>query len=190
MLFRSPLFGVNYPMLGLPEWVATVALWGASGLGVFLLFLVLPSVRRAPHQIPWIVALPVAAQVLWTLIGDSNFSFQPLIPLFHGLQYLLVAWAVEMQEEPKKPANEKYFLFKRSALWTSANLMGGALLFYGLPRIFSSFGLELGFCTAVFFVTVQVHHFLVDGVIWKIRREPAGSPLFQHFAEKHHGEVV
>ena len=54
---------------------------------------------------------------------------------------------------------------------------GLSALFWGLPRIGSHFGRSLQFSNAVLLSAIQIHHFFVDGVIWRLRNPAARSPL-------------
>jgi hypothetical protein len=53
---------------------------------------------------------------------------------------------------------------------------GGATLFWVLPHIGAHFGRSYAFSTAVILAVVQLHHFFVDGVIWKLKNPRVQSP--------------
>jgi hypothetical protein len=57
------------------------------------------------------------------------------------------------------------------------NIAGGYALFWALPRLGSHFGQPLVFSTAVMLAGIQIHHFFVDGVIWRLHNPAARSPL-------------
>ena len=57
------------------------------------------------------------------------------------------------------------------------NIAVGFALFWGLPHIGSQFGKSAAFSTAVMLAAIQVHHFFVDGVIWRLRNPAVRSPL-------------
>ena len=172
------VLGIDFPLLGLPRWMP-VAMRAFSGLlGCALIVVACVWMRKEKRVLPWIVALPVVAHFVWTLIGAYTFSFQALVPFFHVLQYLLIAWAMEMHEGGEKGQSMNFL----SLRWGAINLALGAFLFYGLPRLVALGGFDLAFCISVFFFIFQVHHFFVDGVIWKIRGEGKRSPLFTHFS--------
>jgi hypothetical protein len=40
--------------------------------------------------------------------------------------------------------------------------------------------------TGVIFVAIQIHHFFVDGVIWKLKRSTVASPLLGDLHELLH----
>ncbi len=181
----SDYYGITYPSLGLPGWSLTVAnlwLW-ATGLTVVLVFLrwTLRD-RRLP---PLIIFLPALAQLIWFVPGGRLPAFNEFVPFFHGLQYLLVAWALQLKErmdaESIQPSSR--YVFWESVRWALLNIAGGLLLFETLPLLFSSLSLSASFVTGVVFSAVQIHHFFVDGVIWKLRSKTVSAPLMTSLPE-------
>jgi hypothetical protein len=57
------------------------------------------------------------------------------------------------------------------------------LLFIGLPAAFSWLPLPLMTTAGILAAAVNIHHFLVDGVIWKLRDTATSSALMMNIAE-------
>ena len=53
----------------------------------------------------------------------------------------------------------------------------GSRFFYLLPHLVVWFGAPVGLATAVIIAAIQIHHYFVDGVIWKLRTRSVVSPL-------------
>jgi hypothetical protein len=54
----------------------------------------------------------------------------------------------------------------------------GAFLFWMLPHtLASSTGLGFQIAAPIVLAGVQIHHFFVDGVIWKLKNPKVSSPL-------------
>jgi hypothetical protein len=106
-------------------------------------------------------------------------SYQEFVPFFHSLQYLLIAWSVQMKE--KMDVNHVRpswrYVLGESLRWGALNVAGGAVLFFVLPRLVSALGVDLLFATGVVICGVQIHHFFVDGVIWKLKNKNVAAPL-------------
>jgi hypothetical protein len=168
-LSASFFYAVSYPHLSLPALAPKICLWLTyASLAAFAYFL-LPFRAR----LPWILILPVATQYLWFVHGRKDISFQLLLPIFHGIQYLLIAWALEMHQRGSLAPS------LASLRWMGVNFLVGGLFFFGLPQLLHRLGgWSLAFSTLVIFASISVHHYLVDGVIWKLRREQGKSPLF------------
>jgi hypothetical protein len=49
-----------------------------------------------------------------------------------------------------------------------------------MPRFFAALGTPLDFSLGVVLAAIQIHHFFVDGVIWKLRRTSVSSPLMEN----------
>lgn len=125
-----------------------------------------------------IVVLPAFAQYIWFVATPAG-QFSYMVPFFHSLQYLLIAWNVQLKEglaERKRDPSVRY-VWSESARWMVINIVGGYVLFWGLPHLGGHLGKPMVFSTAVMLAAIQVHHFFVDGVIWRLRNPAARSPL-------------
>jgi hypothetical protein len=179
-LRQYQFFGVTYPALGLPpalaEWM-TLAMYGL-GLLVVSVLVVRPVLRQQP--VAWMTLVPATTQFVWFGLGQRVPSFAEFIPAFHSAQYLLVAWSVHVKVrlDEEGVGGSPSFASTESAAWLMTNFLGGFALFWLLPRLATWIGgYDLGVSTAVLFSAVQIHHFFVDGVIWKLRNPRVLSPL-------------
>jgi hypothetical protein len=175
---RRAYFGVTFGVLGVPTWVPTVltvVLW--TSLAVFGLYVLL-QVRTDRRFIPLIVLLPAASQFIWFYAPNVG-EYAALVPFFHSLQYLLIAWsmqlAVGLGERQRSPSIK--YVVSESTRWAAIVVVAGILLFWGLPQVGSHFGRSLQFSNAVLLSAIQIHHFFVDGVIWRLREPSVRSPL-------------
>ena len=182
---RMSYHGIYYPGFGLPSWTVTAAnIWfvlGAVGFGIFALRW---SIKHR-KLLPPIILLPAVTQCVWFLFGYQTPSFYIFVPLFHSLQYLMIAWVMQLKEKQTQQSGpiERHYVTRESLRWYAINLAGGALLFFLLPRVFSSFGYEASFALGVVIAGVQIHHFFVDGVIWKLKNPSVANPLMVNLSE-------
>jgi hypothetical protein len=174
-----PSFPFNLPRFGIPP---EFAAWSERGMyfcgAVFLLLAIRWCVVQR-RVLPPIVLLPAAAQFVWFVPGVSIYNFYVFVPMFHSLQYMLIAWSMQLKErvDERGGAPTPRFLFSESARWYILNFIGGALLFWALPKMAERAGWMPGFAEAVLLSSVQIHHFFVDGVIWKLKNPKVSSPL-------------
>jgi len=178
-------YGVKYPGLGVPQWLATgceYAMWIA--LAVFIVMVVWWCYRNK-RVIPLVVVLPAATQYLWFVQGVYMPSFQEFVPMFHSLQYVLVAWGLQLKlkMDTKHIQPSKKFAASETVRWFGINVAGGALLFYLLPKVGVFFGYGALFSIAVVYAAIQIHHFFVDGVIWKLKNQTVSHPLMMNISE-------
>jgi hypothetical protein len=181
---RQQYYEIYYPSLNIPSWAPDAA------MGVLVLsFLVLVGSlsKRAIRKekfLPLICFLPALAQYGWFMLGSRVPSFYFFVPFFHSLQYLLIAWAMQLAERKAEVGRVKpFFRTRESAQWFAINLIGGASLFYLLPELAHRTGIALPLATGILIAGVQIHHFIVDGVIWKLRNPQVASPLMASWAD-------
>lgn len=178
-------YSVSVPLLGLPGWVpALLRIWMCICGAALLFFVVRWSVRNK-RVLPPIVLLPAAAQFVWFVLGSRLASFNEFVPFFHALQYMLVAWLMQLKEKLDSRGLEpsQRYVLSESARWGILNVAGGAFLFWLLPRVAEYSGFALPFATAVILAAVQIHHFFVDGVIWKLKNPRVSSPLLANVSD-------
>lgn len=178
-------YGIATPAFGLPFWVPTALGWALAAAALVLVGLLVHWSVTNRRIFPWIVVLPWASQAVWFVTGPSVTAYYLLVPLFHSLQYLPIAWAINLKSrmDRRKITPSPRYAWSETARWYGMNVAGGAVLFLGLPKLVTQFGVPATLATGVLIAAVQIHHFFVDGVIWKLRDPSVGSPLAMTFAE-------
>lgn len=176
----QPFFGVNTFALGIPTWIADLTWWMPAVAGITFILLMVVRFLRTREVVPPIVLLPAITQFVWFIPGSTVPAFQAFVPFFHSFQYMFIAWAVNLKEAMDtrglKPSLN--FVLGESAFWGIVNFIGGAILFWALPRLLAQIGGgDLAFTEPVLISGVQLHHFFVDGVIWKLKNPKVMSPL-------------
>ncbi|HET6284646.1 MAG TPA: hypothetical protein VFH73_27060 [Polyangia bacterium] len=160
---RDTALGVRLqlPPASVP-WVlgAGIALLIASFSAVALLAV---RRRRRAVPLPWPVYGIVLTQAIWFGWG----LFYPLlnivlVPIFHGLQYLaLTSWH---QCKGRGPAGPRAF-----ALYAGTVLLLGLVINPGLFLLIDDLPGEPLLVGALLISLLNVHHFLMDGRIWRLR---------------------
>ena len=152
-----------YPGPPLPTWAVALglAVLAASLTGVWTV----ARARRARGMpLPWPTYAVLSAQIAWFTIGLYQPLFNILlVPMFHGLQYLgLTTW--HASREPGAGG------LGRFARYVLVVLLLGLVVNPGLFMIFrgSDAGRALIAAAAVTSF-VNLHHFLLDGRIWRLR---------------------
>ena len=138
---------------------------------------------------PPIVLLPVVTQFVWFVPGADYPEFRTFVPALHGLQYLFIAWSMQLKEkmDREKITPSPQYVVGESLRWGVLNVVGGVLLFLLLPYATAlAVGVGIGLAEAIVTAAVQLHHFFVDGVIWKLKRQTVVSPLLVNIDEMLH----
>jgi hypothetical protein len=178
------IFGSSFYTLNVPDWVLIpLGIVIAISAGMFFFLIARQTIKKKEKYPPFMLFLPAIAHFVWFTFSSrfGVFAFIALVPLFHSLQYLYIAWAVQLKE--KYGANEQQPLDHRKArretlAWYVSNIIGGIIMFAVLPNIFSRV-FDIPFLVSFFIIAIgfQIHHFFVDGVIWKLRNPNALAAL-------------
>lgn len=179
-------YGINCPTLGLPPYFAALAEQAMWMCGALFILLAAVWCFKQRRLLPPVVMLPAAAQTVWFIIGARDPNFVVFVPFFHSLQYLLIAWATHVKErvELSERQPSRAFVLSESARWGAVIFVVGATLFWVMPHtLASSTGTGYQFAAPIVLAGVQIHHFFVDGVIWKLKNPRAGSPVHANVGE-------
>jgi hypothetical protein len=165
---RNPAYeAVRRAYLGppLPGWAVALgfAVLAASLSGV----VIVARARRARGMpLPWPTYAVLSAQIAWFTIGLYQPLFNiTLVPMFHGLQYLaLTSW--HASREPRAGAGG----LGHFARYVLVVMLLGLVVTPGLFLIFRGADAARGFVAAAAVTSfVNLHHFLLDGRIWRLR---------------------
>jgi len=124
-------------------------------------------------RLPLISLLAVLANAVWLVMLSYQVAMVlAVITIFHGLQYLAILTIVHVKERMKRPDNH-------SAAWAHAAgfyarcLALGYLLFQVWPHAFVLAGFSYAESLLMVVSVINIHHFIVDAFIWRLRRDPS-----------------
>lgn len=168
-LWEQKLYGISFYSLDLPLFTRWIA-WFLFGTSLVAFSIAHVRASRGRGSFPVIAWIPVIAQSVWFLVGPRIEAFYQLVPFFHSIQYLPVIWLLHIQKNPGHVGRETF-------RWARVNFVGGAFLFWAIPILLVFFRYDYGVARAIVFTAVNLHHFVIDGVIWKLRRANVSLPL-------------
>jgi hypothetical protein len=164
---RNPAYDsvrVAYHGTPVPVWALLV------GLGVVVASfacVAVVAIRRARRgtPLPWLTYAVLSAHVLWFTVGlfDPFFGVR-LVPVFHGLQYLgFTSWhATNGRQGPAR--------WRSLAFYAVPTLLLGLALYPGSFRVLSGGHTHADYIAAAAVASfMNLHHFLLDGRIWRMR---------------------
>lgn len=176
--------GVSYASLGLPSWLrwVSIALWGASALGVGYFVIAKNWLARAQHPSANMLIPYIALVVWWIPPFVQRDFFIYIVPFFHSLQYLGFVYKVEKMRAEKRapsaaerassPPSPSLALKWRGVALLFGLALTGFLAFEFLPNYadnklgtFQSMNAWFFFISAHIFI--NVHHYFIDNVIWR-----------------------
>jgi hypothetical protein len=160
----------------LPEWVlqgCTAVLIASAGAFVFCLLSKYFSERRM-MPLPAILLL-FTGVMIFVLGRDLTGLFFLYVPAFyHGSQYVVLSIAYHLREDGhanSKPRRNfgQLFLQSPGVRYQGMLLLIAMAIYIGLPRLLGEFGFSYTLAFATVFVAINLHHFLTDRAIWKLR---------------------
>lgn len=189
---ESYIIGTTYYDVTLPTFGLDPMVWPLfktvliiSGISAFVLLLRAAWVQE--KRVPLLVLLPAATQFVWFIPGAALPGFVEFVPAYHSLQYLFIAWLMQLKEKQDENhiAPTGRYVSRESLRWLSLNIAGGIFLFWLLPKSGQALGLAATATQTwgIVIAAVQIHHFFVDGVIWKLKNPRVGQPLMTSFGE-------
>jgi hypothetical protein len=151
---------------------ARLALVDAARAATFLfpLALLLRHQHGSRSRLPLISLAVIVSNGIW-LVTLSYMDAFVWATIFHSLQYLAIVCIFHVRERVAAPGNVRPG-WQHAVGFYAACLGLGYLLFQVWPYAFVWAG--FGFVESAMLVTaaVNVHHFVVDAFIWRLRRDP------------------
>jgi hypothetical protein len=156
-------------------WSVVVLLTIPLGVAGFL------RIRRRTGTAPPLRSYsPWVAIYLWYALIWAYPGLFICLQMFHALQYLIFPLRVEMNQYAAQQHSERRRVFHAIGYYVILVVIGlvvdgGPPLAYFLgDKRLDLYALVLGF--------VNIHHYVIDGAIWKIRNPKVRRDLFAHLA--------
>lgn len=171
------------PPMGIPGWMVDLTGFGGVVMGILLLVAAIDAVRRSGASLPPILIIPALAQLTWFGLSVGTWetpSYFEFVNLFHSVQYLFVAWFMQMRERQVAAGREgsASMLLRETAIWGAGIFVIGVLMFRLSGEVVAVlFGVPALTGIAIMTAAFQLHHFFVDGVIWKLRNPAVRGAL-------------
>ncbi|HTV35534.1 MAG TPA: hypothetical protein VMF12_03810 [Xanthobacteraceae bacterium] len=178
-------YGVLIPVMHFPAWFAELTFAIMIVSGAALLGFAFTWSRARKKILPPIVLLPALTQLVWSLPGKQSAMFIEFVPLFHSLQYLYIAWAMQIGLRMGEPAADgpRRLVSHETLRWLLRNSIGGIAMFIALPWVLFWVNVPMVTVAGIVVAALNIQHFFVDGVIWKLRNTRATSPLMLNLAD-------
>lgn len=148
-------------------WVMQVFGWAAFALPAVILArlhwqrrvtLPLISVAVLLSNAVWLITLGRAGAFAWATI-------------FHGLQYLAIVTIFHVKDRLKQPGNLHGWAWHTASFYLAC-LALGYLLFEVWPFAYVLIGFGVAESMLLVAAVINLHHFVVDAFIWKLRQAP------------------
>ena len=181
--------GVVYVGIAHPRWFELGASAVLAASVVAVAFVLVQKWRRERRTIPLAPLSGLLVSIwLWSIYSAVDPLVRYVIPALHSIQYLYFVWLMRTGEARERQAAFGASVTSRVLVLALSAIALGWLLFHGAPAVADGAlarahrGHPVGLlgatpALAVFYVFVNVHHYLMDTVIW--RRENPDTRYLQ-----------
>lgn len=164
---------VDFPVLEQMRVSVSGALSTLSLATPLLVFAWLATSKRV--RLPAISFMIIATNAIWwTLFNYINAFFWASV--FHGVQYLAIATYFHVRDRERRPENRRGWIY-HSSVFYGLSIVLAYVLFVLWPNFYESFGFEHRLTAEAVVATINVHHFIVDAYIWKLRKDPGNRTV-------------
>ena len=167
----APKVIVDSEVLG--EKTIFLLLKGVNFLMLFLPLILFFSIRRRGANFPLIALVLLGTNAVWWFYLDYKQAWW-WSALFHSLQYLFIVVKFHVDENFSAVTEKNERKFGAIKFYV-ISLFVAFLLFFALPEVLAKFGFELVTAYLMVAYLVNIHHFFVDGFIWKSRQPRVAS---------------
>jgi hypothetical protein len=148
--------------------LAVIAVWGVRQV-------VLWRAGRLPVAYTLYMLSHLAVFTAGYLLIDDLSHGWLAINVWHNAQYILLVWMYNNNRFQAGVNPEHRFLStisqRRNALFYFLVCLGiSTVLYFALQGTISLFGASLLTLTLIAYQTINFHHYIVDGLIWKVRK--------------------
>jgi hypothetical protein len=147
------------------EWSSTILGYSALVLPLLLFGQVWLKTGRS---MPLISLLVILANAMWFVVFPLLDGFV-WATIFHGVQYLTIVMIFYVRDCVTRPGNSRGAVYHAAYFYGLSILLGYAL-FNCLPFGFQVLGFGAAESVLLVIAAINIHHFIVDGYIWKLGR--------------------
>jgi hypothetical protein len=168
----------------LPEWILQSCAGALALVAVAFTFLVAKKALTQGKALPLPACMTIATGILIFTAGQKpSLLLWIFVPAFyHGSQYLVLSAHYHLKRG-KGSANLHtsdlgQLLTQSAGIRYYGFLFIAAMFIYvAVPRLLQEFGFSYTLAFATVFATVNIHHFLTDGAIWKLKDQKVRQVL-------------
>lgn len=132
--------------------------------------------RMRGRHVPLISLLLQVTNGIWWL-GSDYLNAWFWTAIFHSIQYLVIVTVHHVNEQvTDRPSGGRLRpAILHGTAFYGFSLVVGVLLFLGAPGIYAAMGFNGLESYALMTVVINLHHFIVDGFIWRRPPQPAAD---------------
>ena len=198
IVYLIPFAGILHRSAGQPEKFIGMRFWAAPVppmLANFVLgvAIVLSLIWCVQHALGWLKGKVPTAYLLYMYshlgiffvgyVAISTLDFGWLVlNIWHNTQYVLFVWhfhnrRFRNQTDPKHLFLSRLTTNENVCLYFGFCLLLSTAFYFGVERLLRSFNVGVLSVVVLFFMVVNFHHYIVDAIIWRVRKAPVRQDL-------------
>ena len=123
--------------------------------------------REKGQILPLMVPVLIVSNGIWWTFLEFMQAFV-VATVAHSVQYLAIMLVYHVREKLREPASSRGWVYHAASFYGKC-LVLGYLLFNCWPYIFVWFGASYAESALLVAATINIHHFIVDAYIWRLR---------------------
>jgi hypothetical protein len=131
---------------------------------------VLRLYRQGKTALPWISVAVLLSNCVWLITLGRTGAFA-WATVFHGLQYLAIVTIFHVKDRLNRPGNAHGWAWHTATFYLPCVALG-YLLFEIWPFAYVLMGFGVAESMLLAAAVINLHHFIVDAFIWKLRQAP------------------
>ncbi|MEM7785594.1 MAG: hypothetical protein AAF939_04400 [Planctomycetota bacterium] len=129
--------------------------------------------RDKGKTLPLIAWLMLFVNGIWWVTASYGVAWF-WATIFHSIQYIVIVVIFHVNDQMKLPGNKRKPMFHSLWFYVISFLLG-YFLFQIWPFLYLPFGFEMEAAVLMTVATVNLHHFIVDGYIWRSGKKKKSS---------------
>lgn len=167
------------PYLSLGLTIGDLLYFAALPLAIFGFIKYSNRIGKFPPARVWI---PMVAIFLWYAALRDTPAMLFWVQMSHALQYLIFPYRVEINRQSPDVASDKSNLFRHLLGYSTVLFASGYLVFVGFGQAISYGNEGFQVYALIFTSLINIHHFYIDGAVWKISNPTVRAELFSHIS--------
>ena len=178
--FRSPAFFLGMPVSTFPvsAEVVTVLNWAAAGLVVLWGWQQMKAMRKGTFALPYACYMCshfIIFYMAYICVTETNVGWL-MINVWHNAQYIAFVWLFNSNRFKHGIEQQHLFLSTMSqpnniVRYVITCLAVSTLAYFCIQQLLGIFTVGMIALPLIVYQTINFHHYLVDGVIWKLRKK-------------------
>jgi hypothetical protein len=168
----------------LPDWIfqSTAVLLALAAAGFVFMVLRKFVLEHSLMPLPAVLMIVTGVSIFCFGRDVAGILWLYVPAFFHGAQYLVITTAQQLKREvsnavdvatdPPKPTGShlvQMLVAPEGLKYFAVLLVAAISLYIGVPRLLQEMGFEYSRTFAAVFIAINLHHFVTDMAIWKLR---------------------